>query len=53
MDQHDEDLYEEAEQDGLSQFPDNEELIITRENEQEQARSSLSNHFWHPLHYGS
>lgn len=30
MDQHDEDLYEEAEQDGLSQFPDNEELIITR-----------------------
>ncbi|MEK3707778.1 regulatory protein RecX [Paenibacillus sp. FSL R7-0198] len=30
MDQHDEDLYEEAEEDGLSQFPDNEELIITR-----------------------
>lgn len=30
MDQHGEDLYEEAEQDGLSQFPDNEELIITR-----------------------
>ncbi|MDK8193379.1 regulatory protein RecX [Paenibacillus sp. UMB7766-LJ446] len=29
MDQHDEELYEEAELEGISQFPDNEELTIT------------------------
>lgn len=30
MDQHEDDLYEEAEVEGISQFPDNEELTITR-----------------------
>ena len=30
MDQHDDDLYETAELEGISQFPDNEELTITR-----------------------
>ena len=30
MDQHDDDLYEKAELEGISQFPDNEELTITR-----------------------
>ncbi|MBY0118939.1 regulatory protein RecX [Paenibacillus sp. FSL L8-0435] len=48
MDQHDEDLYEEAEQDGLSQFPDNEELIITRvertKSRQARYRITFGNH---------